>query len=50
VWIGDHAPGADATREMFALALAVEERLGLPSSNPKITQDEADLAKAAAPA
>jgi chromosome partitioning protein len=50
VWIGDHAPGADAASEMFALAMVVEERLGLRSSNPKSMQDEADLAKATAPA
>lgn len=29
-WIGDHAPGSSAADEILALAIAVEERLGLP--------------------
>ena len=48
VWIGDHAPGSDAVSEMFALAMAVEERLGLPPTKPGAARDEAELARAAA--
>jgi chromosome partitioning protein len=50
VWIGDHAPGSDAVSEMFALAMAAEERLGLPPPKPGAAGDEADLARAAASA
>jgi chromosome partitioning protein len=48
VWIGDLAPGSEAASEMFALAMAVEERLGLPPKSPQV--DARGLAKAAASA
>jgi len=49
VWIGDLVPGSDAASEIFALAMAVEERLGLPPRTPEVS-DEPGLAKAAASA
>ena len=49
MWIGEHAPGSDAASEMLALALVVEERLGLPPAKAE-ARDEADLTKAAASA
>jgi chromosome partitioning protein len=50
MWIGEHAPGSDAASEMLALALVVEERLGLPPAKAEAARDEADLPKAAASA
>jgi chromosome partitioning protein len=50
VWIGDHAAGSDAASEMFALATAVEERLGLPPTKVGAGRDEADLSRATASA
>jgi chromosome partitioning protein len=48
LWIGDHAPGSDAASEMLALAMMVEERLGLPPAKAKPARDEADLTRALA--
>ncbi len=40
VWIGDHAPGSDAAKEMLALAAVVERRLGLSKA---AASEQADL-------
>jgi chromosome partitioning protein len=48
VWIGQHAPDSEAAREIFALAVAVAERLGLPPAKPEAAREEADLTPAAA--
>jgi chromosome partitioning protein len=42
VWIGDYAPNSGAAEEMLALALAVEERLGLAPA-PRSTVDLSEL-------
>jgi len=43
-WIGDHAPGSPAEKEIVALAAAVEERLSLPTgatpANPRVDLSE----------
>jgi chromosome partitioning protein len=36
VWIGQHAPGSNATEEILALARVVEERLGLVSADAEL--------------
>src|SRR5919106_1316662 len=48
VWIGQHAPESQAASEIFALAVAVAERLGLPPAKPEAAREEADLTPAAA--
>jgi chromosome partitioning protein len=48
VWIGDHSPGSDAASEIMALAMMVEERLGLPPAKPEPAREEADLTRASA--
>jgi chromosome partitioning protein len=43
VWIGDYAPNSRAAEEMLVLAVAVEERLGLPPGTTPLASDKADL-------